>query len=48
MADQDVYKGARFCGAVEVAATGEPAAVKITKGEANVGSYARTPKSIPK
>lgn len=69
------YKGTCFCGAVEVTATGEPAAmgychcescrhwsagpvnaftlwspgnVKITKGADNVGSYAKTPKSIRK
>jgi hypothetical protein len=75
MSDSKRYKGACFCGAVEVTATGEPAAmgychcdscrhwsagpvnaftlwppaaVKVTKGEANVGSFARTPKSIRK
>lgn len=69
------YTGSCFCGAVEVTATGEPAAmgychcdscrhwsagpvnaftlwppaaVRITKGEANVGSFAKTPKSIRK
>jgi hypothetical protein len=69
------YRGNCFCGAVEVTATGEPAAmgychcescrhwsagpvnaftlwppasVKITKGAENVGSFAKTPKSIRK
>ena len=73
MSDSKVYRGSCFCGAVEVTATGEPAAmgychcdscrhwsagpvnaftlwppaaVKITKGETTVGSYAKTPKSI--
>jgi hypothetical protein len=49
MANTNVHKGSCFCGAVEVTAAGEPAAnVKITKGDANVGSYARTPKRIRK
>src|SRR4026207_2050744 len=69
------YRGSCFCGAVEVTATGEPAAmgychcdscrhwsagpinaftlgkpqaVKGTKGADNVGSFAKTPKSIRK
>jgi hypothetical protein len=69
------YKGSCFCGAVELTASGEPAAmgychcascrhwsagpvnaftlwppaaVKITKGADNVGSYAKTKQSIRK
>jgi hypothetical protein len=69
------YKGSCFCGAVELTASGEPAAmgychcescrhwsagpvnaftlwppanVKITKGAENVGSYAKTKRSIRK
>jgi hypothetical protein len=75
MPGDEIYKGSCFCGAVEVTATGEPAAmgychcescrqwsagpvnaftlwkpdaVRITKGAANVGSFARTPRSIRK
>jgi len=48
MGENKTRKGSCFCGAVEVTATGEPAAVNITKGAADVGSYAKTPKSIRK
>lgn len=73
MSEPPTYQGRCFCGAVEVVATGAPAAmgychcascrewsagpinaftlwppdaVKITKGEARLGSYAKTPKSL--
>jgi len=46
------YRGTCCCGAVEVTATGEPAAppanLKVTKGADNVSSYAKTPQSLRK
>ncbi len=75
MSENKTYTGSCFCGAVQIAATGEPVlmgychcdscrhwsagpvntftlwnpdAVKVTKGEANVGTFNKTPQSFRK
>ncbi len=75
MSENKTYTGSCFCGAVQIAATGEPVlmgychcdscrhwsagpvnaftlwnpdAVKVTKGEANVGTFNKTPNSFRK
>ncbi|MGH7849366.1 MAG: GFA family protein, partial [Thermodesulfobacteriota bacterium] len=75
MSESKTYTGSCFCGAVQIAATGEPVlmgychcdscrhwsvgpvnaftlwnpdAVKVTKGEANVGTFNKTPQSFRK
>lgn len=75
MSENKTYTGSCFCGAVQIAATGEPVlmgychcdscrhwsagpvnaftlwnpdAVKVTKGEANVGTFNKTPHSFRK
>ena len=75
MSENKTYTGGCFCGAVQIAATGEPVlmgychcdscrhwsagpvnaftlwkpdAVKVTKGEANVGTFNKTPNSFRK
>ncbi len=75
MSESKTYTGSCFCGAVQIAATGEPVlmgychcdscrhwsagpvnaftlwkpdAVKVTKGEANVGTFNKTPHSFRK
>jgi len=75
MSENKTYTGSCFCGAVQIAVTGEPVltgychcdscrhwsagpvnaftlwnpgAVKVTKGEANVGTFNKTPNSFRK
>ena len=75
MSENKTYTGSCFCGAVQIAATGEPVlmgychcdscrhwsagpvnaftlwnpgAVKVTKGEGNVGTFNKTPNSFRK